>query len=233
MPSTTRIPRSNGDLNTYMINTNAHLLNGTPDPNWKRVGLLETEMTQWTTLKTEFSELYMQYADKTNGRTKGIMDHLEEKKEEILDFDRSSHILDRIAASPNVTVYDLDVFNIKNQTSGGRGGKVPVITENVTVTLSPVGGGMISVKCYSISGQRAHIIDEADCVQYAYTTGDTPPASAVVAGLVYGLSSKAAFTLSLGPDQAMKILYIYFRWYNTRHSEAAGPWCPCLNTGIL
>lgn len=49
------------------------------------------------------------------------------------------------------------------------------ISEPVTVTLLPLGGGFLAIKCYSTTGQRASIYENADCVRYVYLVGDIPP----------------------------------------------------------
>lgn len=235
MPNTARIPRTIDEFNRYMVNTDAYLLEGTPVTNGIRLGLLETEITQWSAFKTDWIALYVKYSDETNTRTKAIRDKLVKLMDDIVEYDLKNHILDRIAASPNVTIDDLEIFHIKKgalqktaRTTTNTG-----IHENVTVTLQPLGGGLISVKCYSITGQRAAIFEDADCVQYAYLIGDTPPVSSLDPGLIRDLSTKASFTLSLGSDQAKKMLYIYFRWYNTHHPDLAGPWSAMQNTVII
>jgi hypothetical protein len=222
-------------MNNYLINTESYLLAGTPVLNWTRLGLLEDEMKQITAFRVAYNPLYIQYSDETNTRTKAIRANLQSLLDNILEYDRGNRILDRIAASPNVTIDDLKIFNIKKGLlqKSVHSTSVTPINENVTVTMQPLGGGLVLLKCYTVSGQYAHIFSDADCVQYAYTTGDTPPASVMETGLAFGLSSRASFNLSLGADQAGKKLFIYFRWYNTRHPELAGPWSALQNTVII
>ena len=150
-------------------------------------------------------------------------------------FDQDNHILDRIAASPNVTIVDMETFNIKKgslQKTTKSVSSTP-ISEPVTVTIQPIGGGSLTVKCYSTTGQRASIYDGADSVQYLYLVGDTAPASAEADGLTKEVSTKASFTLALGSGSSAKNLYIFFRWYNTKHPELAGPWSSLQTTLIL
>ena len=154
--------------------------------------------------------------------------------DETADFDQSNHILDRIAASPNVTIADMETFNIKKRVLQKSTRTIPTtpIVDSVSITLIPIGGGSILLKCYRSTGQRAAICEEADCVQYLYQVGDTPPASADAGSLKNGLSTKASFTLALGASSSGKTLYIYFRWYNTKHPELAGPWSS-LQTSLI
>jgi len=229
------MPRTFEGMNNYLTKTETHLLSGDPVINWTRMGLLQTEMTKWSFFRTSYAALYIQYSDETNTRTRAIRDNLQNLLDQVIEFDRVNRILDRIASSPNVTIDDLMIFNIKQGPlqKSGKTIKVTPINENVTVTLQPIGGGIVAVKCYSITGQRAHIFTDADCVQFAYLLGDTPPTSVMVPGLVFGLSSRASFNLNLGAEQARNNLYIYFRWYNTRHPEQAGPWSALQNTVII
>jgi hypothetical protein len=235
MPNSPRMPRTFSEMNNYLLNTETYLLAGTPDPRWKQLGILETEMTQWSAFKAEYAELYIQYSDGTNTRTKAIRDKLQNALNNVIGYDQKNHILDRIAASPNATIDDLKIFNIKKGPLQKlvRTTKVTSIIENVTVTLQPLGGGMISVKCYSVTGQRSHIIPPADSVQFAYIISDKAPASVMDPGMIFGLSSRASFNVNLGAEQARNNLFIFFRWFNTRHPEQAGPWSALQNTVII
>jgi hypothetical protein len=99
------------------------------------------------------------------------------------------------------------------------------ISDTVIVSLHPLGGGTIEIKCRtSHDSNRPSIAESADCVQYLYMVGTTPPASTNDAGLRGVSSTHASFTLSLETGSSGKTLYIYFRWYNTKHPALAGPW---------
>jgi len=75
-----------------------------------------------------------------------------------------------------------------------------------------------------IISQRAGICAGADSVQYMYAVGTTPPASAEAEGLKAEISTRASFNLDAGSASSGKYLYIYLRWYNTKHPALAGPW---------
>ncbi|MEI6751578.1 MAG: hypothetical protein WCK78_00280 [Paludibacter sp.] len=55
--------------------------------------------------------------------------------------------------------------------------------------------------------------------------GDTAPTSLNAPKLSKNLSTKSTFVLSLDSENQAKNLYIYFRWFNTKHPEIAGSWC--------
>lgn len=224
MATTSRIPRGIGDFNSYITNTSAYLNAGTPT-NAERLGILQTEATQWTAINSDWGPLFAKYSDKKNTRTVAVKDQLYLLIEKCVDLNQSCRLLDRIAASPNVTVTDLELFDIKRGTlQSARSKPTTPITESVSAILQPLGGGSMNVKCYYPSGQRAGIFEEADSVQYVYAVGNTPPESADATGLTKEISTKGIFTLSLGSINSGKMLYIYFRWYNTKYPALAGPW---------
>ena len=233
MTTGTRIPRGIDDFSPFIVNTNAYLHTGMPN-NAERLGILIAELEKWSKFATDWVPLYTKYSDKKNSRTTVVKDQLLEIISNTVDFDQSIHFIDRIAASPNVTIVDMEAFNIKKgllqKTS--RGSSSTPIAESVTVTIQPIGGGTMSLKCYSTTGQRASIYSGADGVQFLYMVGDVPPVSAEAPGLSKELSTKAIITLSLGSGSSGKNLYIYFRWYNTKHPELSGPWS-ALQTSLI
>ena len=233
MPTTTRIPRAINVFNSYLMNTTAYLLMGSPS-NAERLGVLQPEMDRWSNFLGQWTPLYSRYSDKKNSRTTAIKDQLLEIIGLATDFDQSVHFLDRIAASPNVTIVDMETFNIKKGVLQKTTRTVPVtpMTEAVVASIQPLGGGTAVLKCYTVSGQRASIYSGADSVQFLYQVGDTPPVSAEAPGLNKELSTKAIITLSLGAGSSGKNLYIYFRWYNTKHPELSGPWS-ALQTSLI
>jgi hypothetical protein len=226
MATGARMPRGIDPFNIYFTHAVSYLQEGTPTTNAVRLGILPDELTTLTTFLADWNPLYDKYSDKKRSRTTSIKDQLLILIDDVISFDQDKHILDRIASSPNVTVDDLVVFNIKRgllQKSPTTAGSSP-ITDLVTVTIQPKGGGMLTIKCYSVTGQRAGIFEDADSVQYVYQIGDPVPASPDMPGLIKELSPKGVFTLSLGAGNKLKNLYIYFRWFDTRHPELAGPW---------
>ena len=235
MATGARMPRGIDPFNNYFTNTVSYLQDGSPKTNAERLGILPAEQSTFEGFLTEWSPLYAKYSDKKKSRTTSVIDQLHIIIDNVVSYDQTNHILDRIAASPNVTVDDLVTFNIKKgilQKSPASAGSSP-ISEQVTVAIQSLGGGMMSIKCYSPTGQRAGIMEDADSVQYLYQVGGQAPDSAETPGMIKELSPKAVFTLSLGAGSALKNLYIYFRWYDTRHPELAGPWSGLQIAGIL
>jgi hypothetical protein len=233
MSDGSRIPRGIDEFNPYIINTSNYMLEGTPT-NAERLGVLTSESAQWTGFITDWNPLYAKYSDKKNGRTTAVKDQLLAIIDQCVLLDQTSRILDRVASSPNVTIVDMETFRIKKGVlqKTTRSFSTTPISETPIAAVQPLGGGSLAIKCHS-NTSRASILDGADSVQYVYAVGDTPPASADVQGLSKELTTKASFTLALGAGSSAKYLYIYFRWYNTKHPELASPWSAMVTTLIL
>jgi hypothetical protein len=226
MGTSPRIPRGINEFGTYIASTNAYIVAGAPETNGTRLGFSADEMKQWKVFDTEYNPLLLMYNDIMNSRTRAIRNNLIEIIERVVAYDQENHLLDRIAASPNATVYDLGAFNINGGVSPKTTRTRPItpVKEAVSVTFLPLGGATIAIKCYSTTSARASIFAGADSVQYLFKTGTVPPTSANEEELKSGLSTKAMFNLVLDPEYKGKYLYIYFRWYNTRHPALSGPW---------
>ena len=97
-----RIPRGIDDCSQYLVSTNNYLDSGTPN-NAERLGILPEEAVKWSGLTNRYQPLYLLYSDKKNSRTTAVKDQLLSIIDEVTDLDQSCHLLDRIAASPNVT----------------------------------------------------------------------------------------------------------------------------------
>jgi hypothetical protein len=235
MATDTRIPRIYKEYDSYIIRTSAYLQSGTPITHATRLGLLAGEDAIWIEFAAQWRSLYIQYCDKKNSRTTVIKDQMRKIIYDTVDYDRKNNFLERIAASPNVTTPDLLIFNIKKGSLRKKGCSIPntPISEIVSATLNPIGGGSFTIKCCCSTRQRAAIFEPANCVQFRYQVGTTPPPSADAEILTMDISTKALFVLQLGPSCTGKYLYIYFRWHNTKHPKLAGPWSTLQTSLIL
>ena len=230
MPNS-RVPQSIVDFHLYVNNALDYLNSGTPK-NSERLTVIDEEITLLTGIVTRWNPLYVLYSDKEKTRTPVVIAQLQDLITEFNDLNQSKHLLNRIAASANVTVVDLKTFNIKSG-STKRSVSVQPIQVAVDVSIQLLGGGSVTIKCREVGSSSVSIIDEADCVQCAYIVGTTPPQSADDPGLSQNISTKATFTMALGSGSSAKNLYIYFRWYNTKHPELAGPWTRLVSTVIV
>jgi hypothetical protein len=234
MADGSRIPSSIDEFAPFSSNTSAYLAAGTPS-NATRLGVTAAELVTWQSFATQFAALYPKYADKKNSRTTAIKDQLLLIIRNCVLFNQTNHILDRIASSPNVTIADMETFNIKagvlRKTTKTK--MQTPISDVISATVIPIGGGSLEIKCRNMNSNRASIVDGANCVQYAYVIGEKPPTGAEELGLRNQISSKAYFTLNLGTDACSKIIYIYFRWYNIKYPELAGPWSNMMAMMVL
>ncbi|PTN09795.1 hypothetical protein C8N47_10389 [Mangrovibacterium marinum] len=235
MGNTTRIPRAISRFDTYLENATRYLQAGSPETNASRLSIQEEEVTTLNGYYAEWSPLYLLYSDKKNSRTTAVTEQLHLIIEKTVDYDHQQHLLDRIASSPNVTVTDLDTFNIKGSLLAKTKRTKPskAITELVLPDISQRGGGELAIKCRNSEGGRAAILKEANCVEYRYRVDEQAPTSVNNEGLNTGISTKASFTLSLGAENSAKYAYLYFRWYNTKYPNLAGPWSSLHSVLIL
>ncbi|HEY5589757.1 MAG TPA: hypothetical protein VIK55_01955 [Paludibacter sp.] len=225
MPDRSRIPRAIDQFNNYLSNTNSYLV-ALNSANAIRLGILPDEVTRWTGFVCAWNPLYLKYIDEKGSRTTVITDHLHSIITSCVIFDQTNHLLDRIAASPVVTVSDMEIFNIKKgillKTKHTR--PQAALTEPLFASIQPIGGGNVSIKCRSASGGRAAIFAGADAIQFNYAIGDPAPGFAEAYGLKSEISSRATINLALSPASSGKHLYIYLRWYLVKHPTLAGPW---------
>lgn len=230
---TTSIPRTFGNFNFFIRNTNSYMEEGTPK-NSERLGIPVEIATSWKGIEKKWITAYDKYSDRYNLRTQAVNDELRAIMDEAHAFNAENNFLARIAISENVTVTDLETFGIRNGTGPKQSRSTPQtpIINMVEATLKPIGGGSVMVKCYS-KGSRASILDAADSVQYRFIVGSTAPTSAEDTSLDKELSTKASFVLPTGAEKIGMHLFIYFRWYNTKHPDLAGPWSTLQSTIII
>lgn len=214
------------------IRTTSGYLNEGETKNYERLSIPKVLVDKWVGFATEWIKWYAKYSDSYSSRTQAVVDEMNTIIEATRIFDDENNFLARIAISENVTITDLEMFNIRNEGKQSRTKPQNPITELVESTIKPIGGGSLMVKCYG-KGVRAAILPPANCVQYHYTMGANAPTSAEDENMDMDISTKGSFMLQLGASNEGKRLYIYFRWYNTKHPEIAGPWSAMQTTIIL
>ncbi|WP_320053135.1 hypothetical protein [uncultured Acetobacteroides sp.] len=233
--TSTSIPRTVETFNPYIRTTVAYMQEGSPVKNFTRLGITEEMMGKWKGFGDRWILAYEKYSDRYNLRTIAVTDELKGIMESIRKYEEESNFLTHIAISPNATITDLETFKIRTVSNVKHSRTIPQtpITMLVTATVQPIGGGSVTIKCFGNTNQRPAIHDTANCVQYRFSVATEAPTSAEDKKLEVGLSTKAFFVLPLGAENAGKQLFIYFRWYNTKHPEIAGPWSKAQNTLIL
>ena len=248
MPSQeTLIPRSIKGFNLYIIKTTAYLLAGTP-VNWSRFGWSAAEMADWEGFLTTWEPLFTLYSDRKGGYTTNIKNQLYGIIKACVDLNKSNHLLKSIEATRNVTVTDLETFNLSLANISGNEphhvtARTAPATELVYPTLKPIGGGIIRCKCFTeaAASGRPKKLKGFDMIEYTYkviaqatdkglANVPTDPNDTT---LTLKYTTKANFLLPTGTNNSGKIVCIFFRWVNSKHPDLNGPWNVCATTTIL
>ncbi len=246
MAKKTRVPNTIQEFNDYINNTDdyqAATTGGRPSPNWQYLGLAAGDNAAWSAQRTAWVILYAKYIDPAQ-RTKVIVSDVKAFMITFTTF--VNPLLDIMAASPNAENDDEIQFNFKKKSSRQR----PVrpteeIQEQCFTTVKAIGGGELEFTCRtSHDTKRASKALKADSIQVAYKIGVTPPLTAPnppddPSGVESPdvcpnkeIFTKSNFILKAGPGNATKKLYVFARWFNTKHPELAGQWSPMATVPI-
>lgn len=232
--SKSRIPGSINLFDHYMVTVRGYMHDGNPVTNADRLGITNTEQQTLDALCDEWIPLYALYQNKRSSRTLLVTDQLHAIIQRTKSYDKEHHILDRVAASPNVTITDLSTFNIKSDSLSKQNRTKPSkpIELQVVPEIKQIGGGELSIKCNNNFDARTAIVEDANEVEFRYLVGNEAPQSMNDPMLNQEASTKARFILKLGAENSGKTAYLYFRWYNSHYPELAGPWTT-LQTALI
>lgn len=231
---TTDIPWNIDPFNTYISKIHSYMGAGDPK-NQVRLGIPDDVVSRVDSLNTRWLAVYPKYNDMYNSRTMAITDEVKRIIKEMHLLNDEGHFLARVFISPNATPADLEVFGI--HIAGDEAKKARVIPKTpldqpVQVALKPLGGGSIKVVCSNENGHHS-IPQPGNSVQYRYYMGATAPSSANDEKLKQDVSTRASFLFQFGPGNEGLHLFIYLRWYNTKHPDLSGPWGMVQSTIIL
>ena len=233
--STTRVPQTIPEFNTYINNTDAYLQATDPvtgDLNWKRLGLTNTNASDWSDKRKYWHDtLYPKYSDPLQS-TGAVKDAVHNFMSSFRAF--SQPLLNIMAASPNATSNDEHVFNFKIGRANPTHATTP-IADTVLFDAKTLGGGQLHFTCRTAAdSHRASIAAGADSVQLAYEVTDSgnnnpnPNPGTIPTpedkGMVRETFTHAQFTFHAGAVNVGKRLVVFARWFNTKHPELAGPW---------
>ena len=104
--SNSRVPQTVTEFNVYVNNALDYLNSGEPK-NSVRLTITDAEVVLLTGIVDRWKSLYGLYTDKEKTRTSLVVAQLQDLMTEFNDLNQSKHLLNRIAASANVTVEDL------------------------------------------------------------------------------------------------------------------------------
>jgi hypothetical protein len=225
----TRVPRKLPLFDQYIRRVVAFLLLGSPT-NGSRLLLTAAEIAQaqgfltlWYTGNSSSPGAYELHSNpntKTKSTRKAIV-------KIINDFSAFfSPLLVRMSGSAAITASDRLILNIAapNPT---RSHHHEAITDNVEFIITPLGGGDVRFICRTSSdSKRASKAEGADSVQICYKYGDPFPVNTDDTATSREVFTHASFTMHAGTANVGKRLYVFARWYNTKHPELAGPWSP-------
>ncbi len=226
MGNKSRMPYAIPAFGLYFSTFMNYLLEGIPQTNAARLGITEEELADLQVFLNKWDSLYPTYVNKDATRTNLGTRELHLVRQQVSTYDQTNALLNRIASSPNVTLADLSVFNIKSGVlvRATRSKPSSPIEALVMPGIRQIGGGSLAIKCGNNLDTRRGIVEDASCVEYRYQIGGEAPQSISELGHS-GQSTRAAFTLALDADHAGKTVYITFRWFNPKYPALAGPWC--------
>ena len=217
-----RIPTSPNNFNNYITNTDGYNSAGTP-VNGIRLGLSNTNISDWHTKHTAWSPLYTKFIDPTQ-RTKAVTDDIHTAIKNFKFF--ANPLLDIVTASPAATNTDAELYNVVLERAKPTHPNVP-IADNVVLNMQPQGGGLFQVSAHpdSSASGRAHKPDGANAVQLAFAYGSTPPTvDPDDETIIKEMSTKAQYVHHAESHVGEK-MYCWARWINVHYPNLNGPWC--------
>lgn len=220
-----RIPKSKVEFHNFTTRFINYLKEGEPS-NAVRLGVLDEEVNYMEKLKIRWDPYYDQYCEGKATTTLLCIKTMNNIIDEFIEYDHVNHILDRIKASPNVTIEDLEVCNIHSALfvkSRSRQLTQP-ISVGVVPSFMVIGHCVLQFICGNTENKSIKILKKASCVECAYTIGGEDPTSKRDVDFHYHQSTKARFQLKFEEHQAGQKLFIKFRWINSKYPDFAGPW---------
>jgi hypothetical protein len=222
-----RIPRTQGKFDSYVKITSAYLNEGSPVPNWQRLGLTADEKNLWKNLGGLWIARFNEY-NNAGTRTPVVIQQKNEVKKQFIDH--AAPLLTRMAGSAALTEADRLVFHLPHPDriltlrSAIRDAPDPML-----ISLS---GGFIKMKVHVKNKEgRASRHPMADGVEVKYVLGNTPPQTPNDCPN-YFISTKALFIMQLGIAAQGQRIYCFFRWVNLANPAHNSPWSSMLQTVV-
>ena len=223
----TRVPRTLGAFDQYIRRVVAFLIAGSPT-NGARLLLTAAEILKaqdllalWFTGNASSPGAWELHSN-PNIKNKSTRKAVVKIMKDFSVFFRP--ILTRISGCSATTASDRLILNIADP-NPSRTHHTERIEDLVVFTIVPKGGGDVRIICRS-SADTKHVSKSpaTNSVEICYKVGDTEPSSTDDETNKIFISSRASFNLALGTANICKKIYVYARWYNTKHPELAGHW---------
>lgn len=232
MPDRSRIPVIISKFDAYINATDNYLAAGTPT-NRERLGLTATDATNWHNKRLFWRDtLFPQYINPLTS-TSAVKDQVRIFMKDFRTF--GSPLLNIMAASPNATQADEQMFNFKIRPAAPTR-PVTVITEAVTCETKSLNGGLVEFTCRPAhDSKRPSKLPGSDSIQLAYLLHPREGASSPDPDsdlMAKDLFSKAVFIKNFGVANKGRLVICYLRWYNTKRPHLSGPWTGPFVVGI-
>jgi hypothetical protein len=230
-----RIERGIVRFHTY-INTTTNYFTANSNANATRLGITDDEVTEWVGFNTTDALYYPTWSNKKI-RTTDLTASLHLNSKNCRAFNKTSKLLDRIAASPAAVLMDYEVFNIEHNSPAATGiatQRKTGIEDTVVVSVFYNGGGRVKFQCRpDQSTNKSHIPEGADhlevrCKLVAPVGGVASTGPDDSQAEWNTLSSKAIVVLDFTPENVGQKAYLFFRWVDSKHPERNGAWTTVL-----
>ena len=244
MTSRSRVPRTLSTFDNYFKTLVPFLLDiptGSTLHNWERLGLLQSEMTaisafyvMWFTGIATNPGAYELHIDpeKKNKKTRRDVVKIMEDVSSYLQ-----PLLTRMSGSANLTEGDMLVLNIKIRKTFSF---IKKVIESIPhIVQIALGQARVRLKFYDTQDSKKPSIPEgADSIEIAYIILDPLQETELQGkvkktapkhpddGCYKEIHTRATIILDFETIHAGKQVYLFARFYHTKHHDLAGTWTP-------
>jgi hypothetical protein len=224
MGDRSRVPKIITEFDAYITKTDNFLQAIDPDtslPNWQRLELKSSEASWWNSERVFWRDtLYPKHSNVLT-RTTTVNKQVEHFRAAFKK--KSARILDKIAVADAGNEHDEATFNLVLKKNRKKPGYHTVrINEGMALLITHRGSGWLEILCRVPGRKRAGLPGMANSVQLAYSIGTMSVEPTRNTQLM--VSTRARFILQTGAEHIGQYIYIYARWYHTKHPLLAGTW---------
>lgn len=223
-----RIPQKAALFSTYINMALDYLLitpPGAAQANWERLGITGSEINQLITFRNSNTTYYAKYANKKDTRTTAVKDLFRNNQKLFIAFFQP--LLDRIGSSANVTIDDLETFDIKKgplrDTTRTRKTAPPTHPIVVRIDCMEPAKHKIFYKDEIFSGRRKGENALFAEITFIVRAADSPPDS--VDDCTQSVNNGASpAEITHANNQIGKVAFYFLRWVGP--TGLVGPWSP-------
>lgn len=230
MPDGSRVPGKISAFNEYIDSTDKLLQSvnkATGNPYYVDYGIDAATAAQWSSRRINWDKnVYAAYINPTTS-TSIAKENVQHFIKDFRVFARP--VLAKIVASGVAGSQEEQTFRFKLVRKDPTTHRT-AIKKDCSAGFRSLGGGRYKITCLADKeAGRAHKVEGADSVQFAYTISPQPPKPSPTPDdgtMTLAIATRAIFIQNFGSANLACWLTIYFRWYNTKHPLLAGPWSP-------